>query len=38
MFIVNPPWTLTETLRQTMPWLVDVLAQDQEATFLLETS
>jgi 23S rRNA (adenine2030-N6)-methyltransferase len=38
MFIVNPPWTLAETLRQTMPWLVDTLAQDHEGTFLLETS
>jgi 23S rRNA (adenine2030-N6)-methyltransferase len=38
MFIVNPPWTLAETLRQTMPWLVDALAQDHEGTFLLETS
>jgi 23S rRNA (adenine2030-N6)-methyltransferase len=38
MFIVNPPWTLAETLRQTMPWLVDALAQDHEATFLLESS
>jgi 23S rRNA (adenine2030-N6)-methyltransferase len=38
MFIVNPPWTLAETLRQTMPWLMDTLAQDHEATFVLETS
>jgi 23S rRNA (adenine2030-N6)-methyltransferase len=37
MFIVNPPWTLADSLRQAMPWLVDALAQDQEATFLLET-
>ena len=25
MFIVNPPWTLAERLREAMPWLVDVL-------------
>jgi 23S rRNA (adenine2030-N6)-methyltransferase len=37
MFIVNPPWTLADTLRETMPWLNDALAQDHEATFLLET-
>jgi len=37
MFIVNPPWTLADTLRGAMPWLADALAQDQEATFLLET-
>ncbi len=38
MFIVNPPWTLADTLRGTMPWLLDALAQDQEATFVLESS
>lgn len=38
MFIVNPPWTLADTLRGTMPWLSDALAQDHEATFQLETS
>lgn len=38
LFIVNPPWTLAGTLRQTMPWLADTLAQDHEGTFLLETS
>ncbi len=38
LFIANPPWTLAGTLRKTMPWLVDTLAQDHEATFLLETS
>ena len=38
MFIVNPPWTLADTLRQAMPWLADALAQDQEGTFLLETA
>ncbi len=38
LFIVNPPWTLADTLRQTMPWLVDTLAQDPEGTFLLQTS
>ncbi len=38
LFIVNPPWTLADTLRQVMPWLVDTLAQDPEGTFLLQTS
>jgi 23S rRNA (adenine2030-N6)-methyltransferase len=38
LFVVNPPWTLAETLRRTMPWLVATLSQDQEGTFLLETS
>ncbi|MBI2305670.1 MAG: 23S rRNA (adenine(2030)-N(6))-methyltransferase RlmJ [Rhodocyclales bacterium] len=27
MFVVNPPWTLENTLRETMPWLARVLAE-----------
>lgn len=37
LFVVNPPWTLARTLRQTLPWLVDVLAQDASAGFTLQT-
>ena len=37
LFIVNPPWTLAELLRRTMPTLVSLLAQDDAATFNLET-
>jgi 23S rRNA (adenine2030-N6)-methyltransferase len=29
MFVVNPPWTLAATLRETLPWLVDVLAVEK---------
>jgi 23S rRNA (adenine2030-N6)-methyltransferase len=29
--IANPPWTLAETLRETLPFLSGVLAQDGEA-------
>ncbi len=36
MFIVNPPWTLPEALRQVMPYLVEVLGQDDKAGFALE--
>jgi 23S rRNA (adenine2030-N6)-methyltransferase len=36
VFIVNPPWTLAETLRGVMPWLARVLAQDGEAGFTLQ--
>lgn len=36
MFILNPPWTLEATLRDTMPWLVEVLAIDRSANFVLE--
>ncbi|MDR3322991.1 MAG: 23S rRNA (adenine(2030)-N(6))-methyltransferase RlmJ [Zoogloeaceae bacterium] len=37
LFILNPPWTLAETLRQTLPWLTEQLAQDDRATWHLET-
>ena len=36
MFIVNPPWTLPEALREVMPYLVEVLGQDAKAQFVLE--
>jgi len=37
MFIINPPWTLEATLKDTMPWLTDVLARDGSARFTLQT-
>jgi 23S rRNA (adenine2030-N6)-methyltransferase len=36
MFIINPPWTLQATLKKVMPYLVNVLGQDQGAGFVLE--
>ena len=36
LFVLNPPWTLHETLREVMPYLVRVLGQDPNAGFLLE--
>jgi len=36
MFLVNPPWTLRDTLQQVMPYLVKVLGQDGGAGYLLE--
>jgi 23S rRNA (adenine2030-N6)-methyltransferase len=36
MFIINPPWTLAETLQQVMPYLVKVLGQDAGADYLVE--
>jgi 23S rRNA (adenine2030-N6)-methyltransferase len=33
MFIVNPPWTLEETLHQTLPWLLGALGEDEGAGF-----
>jgi 23S rRNA (adenine2030-N6)-methyltransferase len=37
MFIINPPWTLEATLRDTLPWLTEVLAQDESARFAIQT-
>lgn len=36
MFVLNPPWTLHEVLRETMPYLIKHLAQDAHAGFILE--
>ncbi len=30
VFIVNPPWTLAASLKETLPWLADILATDAE--------
>lgn len=38
MFIVNPPWTLGDTLESCMPWLSEQLAQDASAGFRIERS
>jgi 23S rRNA (adenine2030-N6)-methyltransferase len=35
MFIINPPWTLHQTLEGIMPYLVRVLGQDAGAGFTL---
>ncbi len=37
MFILNPPYTLEPMLRETMPWLVQVLGKDSGARFTIET-
>ncbi|OVZ59143.1 23S rRNA (adenine(2030)-N(6))-methyltransferase RlmJ [Pigmentiphaga sp. NML080357] len=37
MFVVNPPWLLEPALKEVMPWLTDVLAQDAGARFSLES-
>lgn len=36
MFVINPPWTLAQTLQQEMPWLTAALAEDPGATHTLE--
>jgi len=37
MFILNPPWTLEPMLRELMPFLKQVLAQDDGARFSIES-
>lgn len=37
MFVINPPWTLEATLKDTMPWLVQALARDGSARYTLQT-
>ena len=36
VFILNPPWTLYQTLQEVMPYLVKVLGRDAGAGFTLE--
>lgn len=36
MFVLNPPYTLYDTLKTTLPWLKDTLGQDDRATFTLK--
>lgn len=36
MFIINPPWTLAESLRQALPWLARELALGDGADWSLE--
>jgi len=37
VFLLHPPWTLAASLRDTLPWLARVLAQDGQASFQLHT-
>jgi len=36
MFLVNPPWTLAAQLKEALPWLKEVLAQDDRARYTLD--
>ncbi len=36
MLIVNPPWKSAEQMREIMPWLTRVLAQDEAASFRID--
>jgi 23S rRNA (adenine2030-N6)-methyltransferase len=37
IFVINPPWTLPNTLKESMPILTSMLALDSEASFQLES-
>ncbi len=37
MFVINPPWTLEAALRDSLPFLADVLAMDERAQWNVET-
>ena len=36
MFILNPPYTLPQAMKDAMPWLVETLGQDKAAQFKVE--
>ena len=36
VFVINPPWTLSGTLQELLPWLAKKLALDEHATHRLE--
>ena len=38
VFVANPPHTLAATLRDTLPWLVQVLGQDEHAAQVVEVA
>lgn len=37
LFIINPPWTLPETLTESIPVLTQLLALDETADYILES-
>ena len=38
MFVVNPPWTLAQTLKETLPFLREALGRDAAAEHRIGTS
>ena len=38
MVVINPPWQLFDQLKTALPWLVNVMGQDDRAGFKLEKS
>ena len=37
MFLINPPYTVKDTMKQALPQMVELLAQDKNATHTLES-
>lgn len=37
MIVVNPPWTLTATMQQILPWLADTLSDKGEGFYRIQT-
>jgi 23S rRNA (adenine2030-N6)-methyltransferase len=37
MIVINPPWTLKNTMQEALPWLASTLTQDQIQHFRLST-
>jgi 23S rRNA (adenine2030-N6)-methyltransferase len=37
MIVVNPPWTLRDSMKQCLPWLADVLAENGEGNYRIQT-
>ena len=38
MFVINPPWTLKGALEESLPWLTQVLAQDEKAGWQVQVA
>jgi 23S rRNA (adenine2030-N6)-methyltransferase len=37
MIVINPPWTLTAEMTQVLPWLADVLGNDGQGLYRIQT-
>lgn len=36
VFVINPPWTLTDAMKEALPWLVRFLGKDERAVYKLD--
>ncbi|MGZ4993438.1 MAG: 23S rRNA (adenine(2030)-N(6))-methyltransferase RlmJ, partial [Methylobacter sp.] len=37
MIVINPPWTLADEMKQVLPWLADVLGNNGEGFYRIQT-